>query len=89
MKITVSVTQEHVDRGKCRDPWQCAIALALKAAVPDAQDVYVTGIDAAFTKLNSTYHTYCPKELSHYVASYDEGRKIEPTTFELEFRRVN
>lgn len=80
--ITVSVTQENIDKGVARACTFCPIALALR----DLGDRYSYIVNGR--SLYNIHHervAYLPLEASWFVQDFDAGRHVDPFTFEVSF----
>lgn len=100
-KVTVSVTQEHIDHGLPGECHQCAIALAVLDTIPGAQEVRVRywdhdGDDAREPEVYVTVdfgpdekHRYftLPDEAAGWVPRFDDGLPVSPMTFEMTERQ--
>lgn len=84
-KLTVHVTQSHIDRGvrcKCRS---CPIALALQEQHPrDDEREWATDGNEVFTGYKPV--AILPPFARRFVDWFDLGRPVAPFTFELELR---
>jgi hypothetical protein len=81
---TITVTAEHIAGGKPQASCDCPIALAILAAHPEAEEVFV-GIDevllapTAGTELKADL----PDVAQEWIAAYDIGKDVQPFEFEL------
>ena len=88
-KVTVGVTQQHLDDGDPGNPDSCALALALKGVFPRypiVQNGCATGIN------NEDFET--SEEVEDWVREYDEDDDdwiIKPCIVEVDFdeKRIN
>ena len=86
MKITV--TQDHIDRGKRNDPSNCAICLALRDAgvvveyVTYSPDHYTAGIYPNNSTLDGEAIPL-PNVATKFMDYFDSGRAVRPFTFAL------
>jgi len=96
-RVTVNVTQEHLDNGKAGDCAECPVALAVFAALPDAQIVNVRywshgGDDAREPGVHVTVdfspeltrRYRLPYEAAGNIGRIDSGIPVAPFTFEME-----
>ncbi len=85
-EVKIVVTQEHIDKGKPRDPRRCAFALA-------CNDVFwfparVTMEAVHWDCGRSSGQVYLPLEASRFIAAFDMGTPVEPTEFVLTGKRM-
>lgn len=95
-EVTVSVTQEHIDRGKRNDCSDCPVALAFLDALPGARIASVRYWDhdgdlARAPEIHVTvdfdagFRYYrAPDEVAAFVADFDDGLAVSPFTFTAE-----
>lgn len=92
MKLTVNVTQAHIDEGQKCSCGQCPIALALYEQHPPAKDCYwsvCTVGTLLWRQLTTvTWKTIAkysiPREARVFIRRFDVGNPVEPFTFEME-----
>lgn len=87
MKFKINITQEIIDRGVCGAISKCAFAKAYSELVP----VHVGGLISFLSReidvfgfprlLDSTPQTAEQKE---FIKAFDDGKRVEPTSFEVE-----
>jgi hypothetical protein len=89
--VTVSVTQEHIDRGRPGQCAACPIALALAEAMPYATHIEVYGSPddgtPAFAEVWSgalKCHFRLPAEADAFIAAFDDEHPVAPFTFVVE-----
>ncbi|AXH46555.1 hypothetical protein SEA_ROBINSPARKLES_110 [Gordonia phage RobinSparkles] len=85
MKVTV--TQEHIDKGK---PWEicnCPIALALKEKGFANVEVSTLAISVGKNNQALLNHYSVPSIAKQFIKAFDDGQTVEP--FEFETRRYN
>lgn len=80
--ITVSVTQEDIDKGIREDCNRCAIALAVARLYPNSEVLVSSGISISTPEAFQTY--VIPKEAGFFMDKFDDGEKVEPFTFTTE-----
>ena len=87
---TISVTREHIAKGKRRDCERCPVALAIRDALPDLIYTRVGPINIALQRDAGEYLTYFafPPEVLDFVRDYDGRRGSKPFTFELDYPAV-
>ncbi|ANA87336.1 hypothetical protein PBI_KAMPE_104 [Gordonia phage Kampe] len=80
MKVTV--TQEHIDKGKRWEICNCPIALALKEK--GFNNVEVSTFEISASKHNDLMinHYRVPSVAKRFIKSFDDGHPVEPFTFE-------
>ena len=86
-EVTVTVTQEHIDRGTPKVCARCPIALALLDAVPDTGAVSVMADTASFFTDDGVWFQFdLPGEAIEFIERFDEtGRdSVSPFTFTAE-----
>lgn len=76
MKITV--TEEHIRRGRRRACSACPLALAISEAVGMRMEVGVLSTWCDPAKLITL-----PEEAQEFIDRFDRGRKVHPFSFEL------
>lgn len=85
-KITINVTQEHIDRGKVGSTYACPIALACRDAgllSPFVTwDIIEWGGDEGVTL--PTPHT-----AQTFIEDFDAEEQVVPFSFDIEFEPVN
>lgn len=84
MKLTVTVTAEHIQRGKRLDCARCPIALATRPLLVGCEEVevFATHVEIRVAP-GDLVHTQLPHEASLFVARFDGGLYVEPFTFEM------
>lgn len=83
MKITVNVTQKHIDEGQRMRCTSCPIALALNEQHPRPGVWSVNGLVAA-VRGNSWESYALPLLALDFICSFDVGAPVKPLTLELE-----
>jgi hypothetical protein len=86
----VSVTAEHIAEGARQDAERCAIALALRDALPDIEYIGVSGESVALWPRTSDPWTEeneiaPPFEVVTFIKAFDNDLPVEPFTFELDY----
>lgn len=78
--MLIEVTQKHIDDGIRCDGQRCAVALAIREKVGFdvgfAMGLVMCGID------EQTY--VLPMIATNNMVAFDNGRKVQPFTFEME-----
>lgn len=97
-KVTINVTQGHIDRGCKNTPCACPIALAICDALgfphyvyfPENADSPKLGVTPQYvsfyylaTDVKSCW-VRLPKAAHQFVVDYDTGKTVSPFSFELE-----
>lgn len=79
-KLTIRVTQNHIDKGRPEDCGRCPVALAVLDALPDVRRVYVDGdiISVRYARKDHVY--WCPIEVANFVSDFDSGDPVSPMT---------
>ena len=85
----ITVTAEHITRGRPGVGSGCAIALALLDAFPGATDTCVGDYAGVFygggDELDDRdVWSLLPGEARHFVRDFDDGQPVEPFTFTLD-----
>ena len=88
--MKIQVTQSHIDNAKVRDPYNCAIALAIKEKVHELTggqnraDVFVNYLGAQQAVLIFMGQmVVLPPEMLEFLRHFDNYVAVEP--FEFEF----
>lgn len=82
--ITVTVTQDHIDKGERENGDYCPISLALNEqypAEPGAAKWWV-GDDCAVRLHNASTYTL-PGDAQEFIHEYDDGQPVQPFVFVL------
>jgi hypothetical protein len=82
-RVTVSLTQQHIDESMQRNSSHCAGVAAIKAAIPDATFVSVDIATVRFSRKGVRYTCLCPTVLQTFVCDYDQGNPVAPIQFTL------
>jgi hypothetical protein len=87
--MLITVTQEHIERGKKKNCAECPVALALHdAGFPDA---YVS-FDRVWASPDDRLNNYncllafLPILVRVWISNFDSGKHVEPFEFELILR---
>jgi hypothetical protein len=97
-KITVNVTQEHIDWGSKKTPCTCPIARAICDALgfphyvyfPEGNDSPKLGVTPSYVSFyylatdDKSCSARLPEAARQFVVDYDTGRQVYPFSFELE-----
>lgn len=88
-KVTVRVTQEHIDAGVRHDPVACMVTLAVLDALGIEQN-YVNGVlsNTDFITI-SDKRIPTPAVVAERMESFDDELPVQPFEFELEIEVVN
>jgi hypothetical protein len=92
-KVTITVTQDHINEGWPCNCGRCPVALALIAAIPGAglADVWVEDDEARaviwLDDERSTLNLRLPAEAHDFIAAFDGGSPVSPFAFEAEVTR--
>ena len=83
--ITVTVPQDHIDRGERQNGESCPVALAITRRMPKWTEVDVGETMFTFVLPSGERDTsFLPEEACHFIASFDAGKPVEPFTFALD-----
>ena len=75
-RIGVIVRQRHIDRGRCRSPKSCPIALAMKEQLgTDKVKVYADGVFVDEQKY------WIPFRARRFIYDFDTGFPVDPLAF--------
>jgi hypothetical protein len=91
MKLTIKVTQEHIDRGHKADCYVCPFALAACEAIRDTPYMFVMAA-STFLRLQcnpSKQMSYdisieWPMQAQRWIIGYDAGDLMYPITVEID-----
>ena len=88
--LTVEVTQDFIDNGVKGSVCNCAVALAVKAKLPEG--FYVKVNSGKITLLDAGYSARptaeMPPGMESFIQDFDSGEEVEPRSFSLYFRPV-
>lgn len=89
MKLHVKVTPEHIERGEASNTERCALALAVRAAVPHATFVHVVPTDDGLQHIDGYIRiddqvVELPVEADYFARRFDNALPVEPIEFDLE-----
>ena len=80
--MTITVEQEHIEKGKMNECERCPIALAITSVTGCWAHVrhYAVDLDTDHGK------TWCmlPKEAIRFIKKFDNKLRVEPFSFELD-----
>lgn len=87
--VTVRVTQNDIDEGKCRDPNKCMLKLAIKREIGGHGYVNVKGGVVSITR-RSDYREkgFLPRSAVKAMLNFDEKKLVKPFTFRVEFYKT-
>ena len=75
-QIGVIVRQRHIDRGRCRSPKSCPIALAMKEQLgTDQVAVFADGVRVGLQKYQ------IPFKARRFILDFDSGLPVDPLAF--------
>ncbi len=83
MEIELSITEEHLKKGKFRNATECPIAISLKEYNPEFEYVSTGFIGSNFRLGEDSYSIRHTPEVKDFIASFDNGKEIKPTTLYL------
>lgn len=89
MKTTrvIAVRQEHIARGCAGDPYRCMVSLAAVEQIPGAVQVCSAGTIEVYDSKSARTPVEIgnvPDAVLDRIRDYDEGRPVEPFTFDVE-----
>lgn len=80
--MTITVTQEDIDKGVISSCVACPIALAVGRFMPDSGFIVCANAIDFTSPLGDLIHL--PIEAVKFISDFDKGRPVQPFTFELE-----
>ena len=80
--MTITVEQEHIDKGVMRECEQCAMALAITSATGCQAHVRHYAVDLVTE--HGTVWCMLPKEAIGFIKKFDNKLHVEPFSFELD-----
>jgi hypothetical protein len=83
----LSVTREHIKKGKAGDCGKCPVALALLDGLPNATKVSVDEdsiivVEAKGNGRTVSYHV--PRSVERFINNFDDEEPVKPFAFKLE-----
>lgn len=87
LKVTVKVTQEHINKGKTMDGYFCPIALSLKAQGFKGVSVPGGVFSVKVGKFELNY--LLPKKAIFFIYDFDGEGRVKPFTFTAELSKVD
>lgn len=82
MKYTINLTQKHIDRGRPRSCFHCPVALAIQDGV--GRTVGVMSLHEQSYACFENGVTALPPAAVQLARDFDQGRPVQPMSFELE-----
>lgn len=81
--MKVSVSQEDIAGGMPGSVFSCPVALAIKRAVPEADEVIVA-VSKAYAHVGDCLVSYrLPLDVQGFIISFDMEHPVQPFTFEM------
>lgn len=68
--MKIKVMRRHIDKGICWDMKHCAVAEAVREALPDAHDVAVSGDEI---RINGNY-IRVPRSVERFINKFDKAK---------------
>jgi hypothetical protein len=88
--VHVSIRQEHIDEGECRDPNKCMIKLAVAQAI-GVPHAYIK-VDARGIRITRRKDfreaAFMPMAAVKAMLAFDRREAVEPFTVKLEFHKT-
>jgi hypothetical protein len=84
----ITVTADHIAHGRPGSGRECAIALALWEAFPDAEDIGVGDFATVLVGDEPEMATLLPEQAREFVRDFDDGQPVEPFTFDLDIPKA-
>ena len=96
--LTINVTQEHIDKGKCNHPGRCGIALAIRDIFPNAiiLEEWTIFTPDEITDQQGMWFVpeiqlevtkgngiINPLEVQNFVKKFDNNKDVKPTSFDM------
>lgn len=86
---TISVTAEHITKGKRQMCEFCPVALAAIDAFPDLTRIVVGTTEMTITDGNGKLTDIeLPPSAIEFIEAFDDEQGVEPFTFELDYPAV-
>jgi hypothetical protein len=89
--VTITVTQDHINKGVKQDCWSCPIALAIQDAMPGVICAEVLNPDLGFATIfgddGDCGEALLPDPARHFIAEFDNGQTVHPFAFEAVIER--
>jgi hypothetical protein len=82
--ITVDVTQDDIDQGKCSNVRDCAVARATARALDMNEGVMFGSTIAYLGVLTPTEPVRLPEEVKTFITAFDSREAVKPFSFSLE-----
>ena len=90
--MKISVTAEHIDKGKRGDPCSCPFALAIKEVVGDAEvyiriayNCFATFVDV---QINNWDYRVANRFIARDLKQYDNTGKLNPFEIEIPYEKT-
>jgi hypothetical protein len=84
-RVSISLSQEHIDKSMQRNSSHCAGVSAIRTCIPDATFVSVDLQTVRFSRNGCRYVCLTPHVLQDFVINYDQGNAeaVKPINFTL------
>lgn len=86
--VTIEVTADDIKRGKQHEMDTCAVARAIKRALPGAREVEVSGYGIDFLNPLTRATEVCevPKKVAAFIHAFDKDKNaVKPFSFVLRY----
>ena len=80
--MTITVEQEHIDKGEKMNSSRCAVALAIEAATGVTPEVDYAEVTMQYE--DHAVRCHLPEAASLFVDEFDKGLPVEPFSFDLD-----
>jgi len=86
--LKVEVTQADIDKGIPGSVKWCAVARAVRHAMPKATNIKVGGFYITWCHDGKAWEYTFPQRVSQKIVNFDCGGKIKPFSFNIPLRKV-
>lgn len=86
--VTIEVTADDIKHGRQYEVDTCAVARAIKRALPGARELKVSGFGIDFWNPLTKATEVCevPKKVAAFIKAFDKDRNsVKPTSFTLRY----
>jgi len=84
MKLKIEVTAEHIREGTPSDTSSCAVALAIKQALPKVYEVEVDDMISFKDEEGYRNTAELSDEVKKFMDRFDNNEPVEPISFETD-----
>lgn len=88
--LTVRVTQNDINEGKCCDPNKCMLKLAIKREIGGHGYVHVEGGNVAITRRpDYRERGFLPRSAIQAMLDFDNKKEVKPFPFKITFYKTS